>query len=168
MRSHQEAFGQDTHLVKKTREEYFKNHCPNFNNENTCDLMDVFQRMIETAGLLDSAIHEIQEIWTGHNELQHANYVLRTLPKGLKFFQAVSPLKSPQVMGLASIHHPNVLRCFNGVNHCPWCRKKDQNEGTVVNHLRKVHYKLGLICKKCFCCPSIMSEAIWCHGQKNC
>ena len=42
MRSHQEAFGQDSHLVRKTREEYFRNHCPNFNNVNTCDLTDVF------------------------------------------------------------------------------------------------------------------------------
>ena len=59
MRSHQEAFGQDTHLVRKTREEYFKNHCPNFNNENTHDLMDIFQCMVETAGLLGSAIYKI-------------------------------------------------------------------------------------------------------------
>ena len=43
MRSHQEAFGQDTHLARKMREEYFRNHCPNFNNKNTCDLTDTFQ-----------------------------------------------------------------------------------------------------------------------------
>ena len=42
MRSCQEAFGQDTHLVRKTREEYFRTHCPNFNNENTHDLTDIF------------------------------------------------------------------------------------------------------------------------------
>ena len=86
MRSHQEAFGQDTHLVKKTWEEYFRNHCPNFDNENTHNLMDVFQCMIETASLLGSTIYKIQEAWTGWDELQHANYALRTLLKGLKFF----------------------------------------------------------------------------------
>ena len=48
--------------------------------------MDVFQHMIETAGLLGSVIYKIQEAWTGQDELQHANYALRTLPKGLKFF----------------------------------------------------------------------------------
>ena len=85
-RSCQEAFDQDTHLVRKTREEYFKNHCPNFNNENTHDLMDNFQHMIETTGVLGSAIYEIQEAWTGRDELQNANYALRTLPKGLQFF----------------------------------------------------------------------------------
>ena len=85
-RSHQEAFGQDTHLVRKTWEEYFRNHSPNFNNENTHDLTDVFQCMTKTAGLLGSTIYEIQEAWTGWDELQHANHMLRALPKGLKFF----------------------------------------------------------------------------------
>ena len=42
MRNHQEAFGQDTHMVRKMREEYFRNHCPNINNENTHDIMDIF------------------------------------------------------------------------------------------------------------------------------
>ena len=71
-------------------------------------------------------------------------------------------------MGLVGIHHPNALQHFNGVTHCPWCSIECQNEGTIINHLRTVHYKLGLVCKKCFHCPSIMSEAIQHHGQKNC
>ena len=168
IRSSQEAFSQDTHLVRKMREEYFRNHCPNLNNENTCDLLDVFWCMIETAGLLGSAIYEIQEAWTVQDELQYANYTLRTLPKSLKFFWVVSTLEFPKVMGLVGIHHPNALWHFNGVTHCPWCRKEGQNKGTIINHLRTVHYKLGLICKKCFCCLSIMSEAIQHHSQKNC
>ena len=53
--------------------------------------MDIFWHMVETASLLGSAIYEIQEAWTGQDELQHANYALRTLPKGLRFFWAVSP-----------------------------------------------------------------------------
>ena len=124
--------------------------------------------MIETAGLLSSTIYEIQEAWTGQKELQHANYVLRTLSKGLRFFHMVSPSESPKVMGLMGIHHPDALHHFNGVTHCPWCRKGGQNEGTVINHLRTVHYKLGLICEGCFHCPSITLEVIWCHSQKNC
>ena len=124
--------------------------------------------MIETASLLGSAIYEIQEAWIRQDELQHANYVLRTLLKGLTFFQVVSPLESPKVMGLMGIHHPDALCHFNRVTHCPWCRKEGQNEGTIINHLRTVHYKLGLICKKCFHCLSIMLEAIQHHGQKNC
>ena len=167
-RSHQEAFGQDSHLVRKTREEYFRNHCPNFNNENSHDLMDIFQHMIETAGLLGSAIYKIKEAWAGQDELQQANYALRTLPKGIKFFRVVSPSKSPKVMGLIGIHHLDALCCFNGLTHCPWCRKEGQNKGTIVNHLQTMHYKLGLMCEKCFGCLSITSEAIYTHCWKNC
>ena len=168
MKSHKESFGRDTHLVRKTRGEYFRNHFPNFNNENTHDLTDIFWHMTKTASLLGSAIYEIQEAWTGWDELQHANHTLRALPKGLKFFWAVSPLESPKVMVLTGIHHPDALQCFNGVTHCPWCGKEGQNEGTIINHLREVHYKLGLICEKCFCCPSITSEAIQHYRWKNC
>ena len=81
--------------------------------------------------LQSSKIHEIKETWTGQSELQSANYTLRTLPKGLKFFCPVSPSESPKVMG---IHHPNALHHFNGVTHCPWCGREGQNEGTVINH----------------------------------
>ena len=124
--------------------------------------------MVETTGLFGSTIYEIQEAWTEWKELQHAKYVPRTLPKGLRFFCVVSPSESPKVMGLMGIHHPNTLHHFNRVTHCPWCRKEGQNEGTIVNDLRTVHYKLGLVCERCFCCPSITLEAIWHHGQKNC
>ena len=124
--------------------------------------------MIETTGLLNSTLYEIQEVWTGQKELQHANYVLRALLKDLRFFCMVSPLESPKVMGLMGIHHPNALCHFNRVTHCPWYRKEGQNEGTIISHLKTVHYKLGLICKRCFCCLSIMLEAICHHGWKNC
>ena len=168
MRTCQEAFSQDSHLVRKARKEYYKNHWLDFDSETSCDLAEVFQCMIETAGLLNSAIYEIQEAWTGQKELQYASYALRTLPKGLTFFHAVSPSESPMVMGLTGMHHPNTLCHFNGVTYCPWCGKEGQNEGTIINHLRTVHFKFGLICERCFCCPFIMSEAIQHHGQKNC
>ena len=124
--------------------------------------------MTKTAGLLGSAIYKIKEAWTGQDALWQANYVLRTLLKGLKFFRTVSPSKSPKVMGLMGIDNPDVQCCFNRLTHCPWCGKEGQNEGTVVNHLQTVHYKLGLICKKCFGCLSIILEAICHHGWKNC
>ena len=123
-RSHQEAFGQDSSLVRKMREEYFQSHCPNFNNKNSSDFMDVFPCMTETAGLLGSAIYEIKEAQTGKDELQQANYMLRTLPKGLKFFRAVSSSESTKVMGLMGIHDPDALCHFNGLTHCPWCRER--------------------------------------------
>ena len=124
--------------------------------------------MAKTTGLLGSAIYEIKEAWTGQDELQQANYMLRTLPKGLTFFRVVSQSKSPKVMGLMGIHNLDMLHHFNGLTDCPWCGKEGQNGGTIVNHLWTVHYKLGLICEKCFGCPSIMSEAIHCHRWKDC
>ena len=124
--------------------------------------------MIETTGLLGSPIYKIKEAWTGQDELWQANYMLRILSKGLKFFRAVSPSESPKVMGLTGIHDLDALCCFNRLTHCPWCRKEGQNKGTIVNHLQTVHYKQGLICEKCFGCPSITWEAIHCHGQKDC
>ena len=71
--------------------------------------MDVFQCMTKTASLLGSAIYEIQEAWTGQDELQHANHVLRALPKGPKILLSCIPLGVPKVMELVGIHHPNAL-----------------------------------------------------------
>ena len=139
-----------------------------FNSETSCNLTDIFLNMIESASLLGSKLYEIQETWTGQHELEYANYALKTLPKVLKFFHPVFPSESPKVMGFTSIHHPNALCCFNGVTHCLWCGKEGQNEGMVISHLQMMHYKLGLVCKKCFCSPLVTSEAIWCHGQKSC
>ena len=124
--------------------------------------------MTKTADLFGSAIFEMTEAWLGWDELQQANYSLMTLQKGLKFFRAVSSSESPKVTGLMGIHDLDMLHHFNGVTHCPWCRKVDQKEGTIVNHLMTVHYKLGLMCNKCFSCPSITSEAICHHRQKSC
>ena len=163
-----EAFSRDSSLVRKMREEYFQRHSPNFNTENTHDLSDVFWCMAKTTELLGSGIYDIKEVWTGPDELWQANYALRTLLKGLKFLRVVPPLESPKVMGLTGIHDPDVLHHFNGVTHCPWCGKEGQNEGTVINHLWTVHYRLGLVCKKCFSCPSTSSETLCCHGQKDC
>ena len=166
--SHREAFNWDSSLVKEAREEYFKRHSLNFNDENIHNFTGIFRLMIESAGLFGSSIHEIQEVWTGPDELWQANYVLRALPKGLKFPRGVSPSKSPKVMGLMDIHNPDAPHHINGVTHCSWCSKVGQNEDTVVNHLRTAHYKLGLICKKCFNCLSTTLESICRHGWKDC
>ena len=101
--------------------------------------------------------------WIGICQLCPKNPV-----KGLKFFCPVSPSESPKSMGLTNIHHPDALCCFNRVTHCLWCGKEGQNEGTIINHLQMMHYKLGLMCKKHFCCPLVTSEAIQHHGQKRC
>ena len=153
-RATQKAFSWDTDLVKEARKEYFKRHSYNFTAEGTHNLSEVFRQMAESANLLGTTIHEIQAVWTGLDKLWQANYALRTLPKGLKFLCAVPPSESLRVMGLVGIHDLDTLHHFNGLTHCLWCGKEGHNEGTVVNHLWMVHYRLGLVCNKCNDGPS--------------
>ena len=63
-------------------------------------------------------------------------------------------------MGLMGIHDPDAFRCYTGYTNCPWCAKEGQYEGTVVNHLRTTHYRLGLVCDWCFGCPTVMSDSL--------
>ena len=166
--SHLEAYNWDSPLVKETREEYFRKCSPNFNAKNTCDLSEVFWHMIMATNLLGSSIYEIWETWVGPNELHQTSYALRALPEGLKLLWAVPMLESPKVMGLMGIHDPDAWCHFYGVTHCPWCGKVGQNEGTVINHLWTIHYRLGLVCKKCHGCLTTSSEVICHHGWKGC
>ena len=122
----------------------------------------------ESTNLLGTAIHKIQAVWMGPDELQQANYALRSLPKGLKFLHVVPPSKSLKVMGLVDIHDLDALHCFNGLTHCPWCGKEGQNEGTVINHLWTVHYRLGLVWNKCNDCPSTSLDTLHHHSWQNC
>ena len=124
--------------------------------------------MAKSARLLGTSLYEIQASWTGPDELEQVNYALRSLSKGLKFFCTVPPSESPKVMGLAGIHDPDDLWHFNSVTHCPWCGKEGQNEGTVVNHLQTVHYRLGLVCNKYNNCPSTSLDTLCCHSQWDC
>ena len=134
-RSCQEAFNRDFRLKQKAREDYFWTNQLHFNNENSSDLTGIFWNVIESTGLLGSEIFEIQGTWMGRHELEYANYTLKTLPKGLKFFCWVSSLESPKVMGLINIHHPDAICHFKGVTHCLWCGKEGKNEETIINHL---------------------------------
>ena len=162
--NHSEVFIQDTNLVKEARKEYFKRHSYNFTAEGTCGLLEVFMWMAKSANLLGTAIHEIQAVWMGPDELQQANYALRSLPKGLKFLCVVPLSESSKVMGLVGIHDLDTLHHFNGLTHCP---TSGQNEGTVVNHLQMVHYRLGLVCNKCSNCPSTSLDTPHHHGWQN-
>ena len=153
--------------MKEARKEYFSKHSYNFIAEGTCNLSEIFRQMAKSAELLGSSIYEIQASWTGPDELKQANYALRSLPKGLRFLHVVLPSESPKVMGLVGIHDLDTLHHFNSVTHCPWCGKEGQNEGTVVNHLQMVHYRLGLLCNKYNDCPSTTSETLQHHSWQN-
>ena len=134
--------------------------------EHTCDLSEIFRQMAASTELLGTSIYEIQASWMGPDELKQAKYALRSLPKGLKLLHVVP--QSPKVMGLVGIHDPDALHCFSSITHCPWCGKEGQNEGTMVNHLWMVHYRLGQVCNKYHDCVSTMSDTLCCHGQQDC
>ena len=146
----------------------FSKHSYNFNQDGNCDISEVFKKLAEKAGLLGTDIYEIEASWTGPEELKQANYTLWSLPKGLRFLRVVPTLESPKVMELMGIHDPDALQCFARFTYCLWCGKEGQNEGTLVNHLRTTHYRLGLVCDKCYGCPSITSDTLHCHGCHNC
>ena len=147
---------------------FFSKHSYNFSQDGNCDLSRIFRKLAVSAGLLGTDIHEIEACWTGPEELKQANYTLWSLPKGLKFLRAVPTSESPKVMGLVGIHDPDALQNFAGFTYCPWCGKEGQNKGTVVNHLRTTHYRLGLVCDKCHGCPTTTCNTLHCHGFHNC
>ena len=144
----------------RKRETYFLLHHPNFNHENTHDFSEVFQCMAKKADLFGSAIFKITEIWLVQDELWQANDSLMTLRKGLKFFRAVSPSKSPKVMGLMGIHDLNAL--------LPLVWKGGSKQVHHHQSLEDSAFKLGLMCDKCFSCPSIFSETICHHRWRGC
>ena len=143
-------------------------HSYNFTTDGTHNLSGTFRQLAASANLLGTSIHEIQSTWTGPKELKQVNYALQSLPKGLKFLHAVPPSESPKVMGLMGIHNPDALCHFSSVTYSPWCKKEGQNEGTMVNHLQTIHYRLGLVCNRCYSCLSTMSDTLCHHGQHDC
>ena len=166
--SHAEAFLRDSSIVVEARLHFFSKHSYNFTKDGSCDLSRIFKKLAVSAGLLGTAIYEIQSSWTGPEELKQENYTWRSLSKGLKFLRAVPTSESPKVMGLVGIHDPDALQHFAGFTYCPWCGKEGQNEGTVVNHLKTTHYRLGLVCDKCHSCLTTTSDTLCCHGCHNC
>ena len=166
--SHAEAFSRDSDIIKEARICFFLNHPCNWVNDSTNDFSNIFKGLAESTSLLGEAIYEIQLSWTGPKELKQANYALQSLSKGLGFLRVVPATESPKVMGLMGIHDPDALWCYAGYTYCSWCGKEGQNEGTVVNHLRTTHYRLGLMCDWCFGCPTVMLDILHWHGHQNC
>ena len=155
-----DAFCWDSSLIKEARAHCFTPHPWDWAHGNMDSLSKIFQELVQGAGLLGESIHELQQSWNGPEDLKHGNYVLQSLPKGLKFLRVVSTKESPKIMGLKGIHDSNALWHFASFTYCPWCGEIGQNEGTIVNHLRMIHYKLGLICDQCYSCPTVMSDTL--------
>ena len=165
---HADAFSQDSDSVKEVRACYFTTHSWDWTHGNTEDLSDIFKELAQEAGLLGESIFKIQWSWKGLEHLKQANYIFQSQPKGLRFLRVVSAKESPKEMGLKGIHDPEALQHFARYTYCLWCGKSGQNEGTIVNHLRMIHYKLGLICNQCFGCPTTTLDTLCRHGHIDC
>ena len=165
--SHADAFSCDSNLIIEARSCYFATHHWDWIHGNT-DNLSIFKELAEGVNLLGKSIHELQLSWEGPEELKHANYSLHSLPKGLRFLRVVPATESPKIMGLKGIHDADALWCFAGYTYCPWCSKEGQNEGTVVNHWRTVHYRLGIVCNLCYSCPTVMLDTLHQHGCHSC
>ena len=162
-----DAFSQDSDPVKEARACYFATHSWDWTHSNMEDLSDIFKELAQKAGLLGESTFKLQWSWEGPEHLKQANYIFQSQPKGLKFLRAVSTKESPKEMGLKGIHKPEALWHFARFTYCPWCGKYGQNEGTVINHLRTVHYRSGLICDWCFGCPTTMVDTLCRHGRHH-
>ena len=166
--SHADAFSCDSDPIKEARSCYFATDPWDWIHGNTDDLSDIFRELAEGADLLGKSPYELQPSWEGPEELKHANYSLQSLPKGLRFLRGVPDMESPKIMGLKGIHNPDAPQHFVGCTYCPCCGKEEQNEGTMVNHLRTVHYRLGIVCNLCCSCPTVMSDTLHWHGCHSC
>ena len=88
---------------------YCKAHKVMFEQEGSYDLTLVFQQMAWDTNLLNSEIHEVQEVWTGWRGLKAANHAVQTSLKNIQFFHMVSPNESPNIMGLKGVHSPEAV-----------------------------------------------------------
>ena len=105
--------------------------------------------MARDTNLLNTKIHKMQEVWSGQWWLKAINHATNASKRDIQFFHMVTLNESPNIIGLKGVHSPEVLHQQGGCSFCPWHEKEGQNEGTVMNHMRTVHYHLGLVCALC-------------------
>ena len=120
--------------------------------------------MASSTNLLGTEVHEVQEEWSGWQELKATNRAAKASQMDTHFFRLVAPTESPKIMGLEGIHLPKALWWWSSLSYCPWCRKEGQNEGTVVNCLQMIHYHLGLFCAHCLDFFTMTLDVMWQHA----
>ena len=98
----EKAFTKDSDLVQQAREAYCRTSHPDFNHEVPHNLAGLLQDMIISAGLLDSTIYEIQEIWTGWENLQYPNECPEEFAKEYAVLLPCIPF------GIAKSHGPKI------------------------------------------------------------
>ena len=153
-----EAFSKESAVVKVARWAYFKTHWANFEEEGSHDLASIFWDMASSTNLLGTEVHEVQEEWSGQQELKATNKTAKASQKDIHIFRLVMPTELPKIMGLEGIHSSKALQWQSGLSFCLWCRKEGQKEGTMVNHL---HYHMGFVCVCCLDFFAMSSDTMW-------
>ena len=120
--------------------------------------------MASSMNLLGTEVHEVQEEWSGWQELKATNKTAKASQRDVHFFRLVAPTESSKITGLEGTHLPKALWQHSGLSFCLWCGKEGQNEGMVVNHLWTMHYHLGLICTCCLDFFTTRSDTMWQHA----
>ena len=146
---------------------YYKGHKAIFEKEGSS--WPNFSVLVDDPGIQTllnvTEIHEVQEVWTSQQGLKATNHAAKSLPKGHAVLRCGDTLnESPNIIGLKGVHLPEAL-CWCKADHsfCPWCGMEGQNEGTVMNHLRTVHYHYGLVCTVCVDFFSASADAMRWH-----
>ena len=77
--------------MKAARQAYFKTHWANFEEEGSHDLSSTSQDMAYSMNLPGTEVYEVQEEWSGWQELKTTNRTTKASQRGTHFFRLVTP-----------------------------------------------------------------------------
>ena len=106
---HHKAFSKESAVMNAATQAYFKTHQDNFKEEGSHDLSSTFWDMASSMNLLGTKVYEVQEEWSGCQELKTANKTAKASQRDIYFFRLVVPTESSKIMGLDGIHLPKAL-----------------------------------------------------------
>ena len=115
---------QEVNIIKVARWVYQKAHQANFEQEGSYDLSSISCQMATSTNLLNAEVYKLQETWGGWKDLRTTNLAARASPKDIHFFQIISPMELPKIMGLKSIHSMEALQWQGRLTFCPCAAKR--------------------------------------------
>ena len=104
--------------MKVARQAYFKTHWADFDEESSHDLSSTFWDMAFSMNLLGTEIHVVQEKWFDQQELKATNKTAKASQRDIHFFQPVTSIELPKLMGLEGIHSPKALQWWSSLSFC--------------------------------------------------
>ena len=118
--------------------------------------------MATSAGLVDSEVHKVQEVWTGQKDLWVAHFMAKGSPKGHPVFLGGASHWIAQDHGTKGDLFPQKL----SVSKQHWSSVCGaEKKGTIINHLQTSHYHLGLVCSECLRYFTTSADTMHCHSQ---